>query len=99
MPEAVDRAAAAKRDELDLARLAGLEAHRGSGGDVEPHAARFLAVEFQRRIGFEKMIVRADLNRPVAAVGDRDRHAPAALVELDLAVFDKEFAGYHLRLT
>ena len=69
--EAVDRRGCRRaRPASTVARLARLEAHRGAGGDVEPHAARLLAVELQRRIGFEEMIVRADLDRPVAGVGD-----------------------------
>src|SRR5437868_14347218 len=76
--EAVDRALAGERDELHIAGLAGLEADGGAGGDVEAHAARFLAVEFQRGIGLEEMVVRADLDRAVAGVGDRERHGLAA---------------------
>ncbi len=36
--EAVDDAVARERDQLDRARLPGLEAHRGAGGDVQPEA-------------------------------------------------------------
>ena len=61
-----------------------------------PHAAGFLAVEFQRRIGLEEMVVRTDLDRAVAGVGDGERHGLAAGIELDLAVLDEEFAGDHL---
>src|ERR1700722_11719773 len=83
--------------ELDLAGLAGLEAHRGAGRDVEPHAARLVAREAQRMVGLEEMIVRADRDRPVARVGDLDRHALGARVELDLAGLDEQFAGNHAR--
>ena len=62
------------------ARLAGLEAHRRAGGDVEPHALGALAVELQRLVGLEEMIVAADLDRPVAGVGDLDGDRVAALV-------------------
>ena len=41
------------------------------------------------------MIVRADLYRPVAGVGDRERNTLAAFVELDLAVLNEIFAGDH----
>ena len=71
--------------EPHLARLAGLEAHGGAGGDVEPHALGALAVEVQRRVGLEEMIVAADLDRPVAGVGDLEGDRVAARVELDLA--------------
>src|SRR6516162_10109113 len=95
--ETVDGALARERHELNLARLSGLEPHRRAGGDIEPHAARFFAVEFQRRIGLEEMIVRADLDRTIAGIGDRQRHGLAARIELDLAVLDKAFAGDHNR--
>src|SRR5882757_11394312 len=93
--KAVDDALACERDELHVAGLARLEAHRGAGGDVEPHAAGASAIEFQRRIGFEEMIVRADLDRTVAGIRHRQRHRLATGVELDLAVLDEEFAGDH----
>src|SRR5262245_24869101 len=63
LPEPVDHALAGERNERDLACLPRFKAHRGAGGDIEPHAARLLAVEFQRRIGLEEVIVRADLDR------------------------------------
>src|ERR1041385_1998723 len=49
--EAVDGLLAGERHELHLAGLAGLEPHRCAGGDIEPHAAGFLSIEFQRRVG------------------------------------------------
>src|SRR5437879_8042527 len=57
----VDDAFPRERDELHVAGLAGLEADGGAGGDVEAHAAGFFAVEFQRRVGLEEVVVRADL--------------------------------------
>src|ERR1700722_10290060 len=92
----VDGAFSGQRDELHVAGLSRLEAHRGAGRDVEPHAARLLAVELQRRIGLEKLVLGADLDRTVAGIGDRERHRLAAGIELDLAVLDEEFAGDHL---
>ena len=76
--EAVDDALAGERDELDRARLPGLEAHRGAGRDVEPEAARRRAIERERRVGLGEVIVRADLDRPVAGVRDRQRDRRAA---------------------
>src|SRR4029077_7902693 len=84
-----------ERNQRDLARLPRLEPHRRPGRDVEPHAARLLAIELQRRIGLEEMIVRADLDRPVAGVGDGERRGLAAGVERDLAGLDEELAGGH----
>src|SRR4051812_2330711 len=57
--EAVDGLLAGHGDELDVAGLAGFEADRRAGGDVEAHAAGLLAVELQRRVGLEEMVVRA----------------------------------------
>src|SRR5882757_5132790 len=94
--KAVDDALACQRDELHITGLAGLEAHRGAGGDIEPHAAGLVSVEFQGRIGFEEVVVRADLDRAVAGVRYRQRHSLAAGVEFDLAVLDEEFAGDHV---
>src|ERR1700754_3684100 len=79
--EAVDGALAGERYELHLAGLARLKAHGGAGSDIEPHAARLLAIEFQRRIGLEEMIVRADLDRPVASIGDGERDRLATGIE------------------
>src|SRR5258708_15235141 len=70
----VDGALAGERNERDLARLSRFEAHRGAGCDIEPHAARLLAIEFQCRIGLEEMVVRADLNRPGPRLCDLQRH-------------------------
>src|ERR1700750_831068 len=94
--EAVDHAFSRERDELHVAGLAGLEADGGAGGDVEAHAAGLPAVEFQRGVGLEEMVVRAHLNGTVAGVGHRQRHGLAAGIELDLAVLDEEFAGDHV---
>src|SRR5262249_57158864 len=95
LPESIDRALAGERDQRDLAALARLEAHRGAGGDVEPHAARFFPIEFQGRIGLVEMIMRADLDRPVAGICDRERDSLATGIELDLAVLDEHLARDH----
>jgi hypothetical protein len=89
--EAIDPALAGERHQLHAARLAGLEAHRGAGGDVEPKAARRRPVESERRIGLGKVIVRADLDRPVAGVGDDQPEGFAAGVELDVAGWPLRF--------
>src|SRR5579872_2266033 len=86
--KAVDGALARKRHELHVAGLAGLETDRGPRGDIEPHAAGLLAIELERRIGLEEMIMRSDLDRAITRVGYRQRHRLAAGIELDLAVLD-----------
>src|SRR6266446_1262387 len=95
LPKPVDRALAGERNERDLTRLPRFKAHRRAGRDIEPHAARLLAIEFQRRIGLEEMIMRADLDRPVAGIGDVKRNRPAPGIELDLAVLDEHLSGDH----
>src|SRR6202035_5306487 len=92
LAEAIDGALAGDGDQRNVARLPRLEAHRSPGRNVEPHAARLLAVEAQRRVGFEEVVMRADLDRPVAGIGDRQRHGAAALVQFDVAVFYEIFA-------
>src|SRR3712207_3041306 len=62
----VDLALARERHQRDLAGGAGLEADSRAGGDVEAHAARLVALEAQRRVGLEEVVVAADLDRPVA---------------------------------
>src|SRR5579883_3220450 len=96
LAQAVDLALAGERDEAHLAALAGLEADRRAGGNVEAEAARPGAVEFQRRIGLEEMVVRADLDRPVAGIGDLQGQRLAVLVHDDVAGFGEDLAGLEL---
>ena len=86
-------APAAIRHQRHFARLAGFEAHRGAGRDIEPLATRGGAVERQRGVGFGEVIVAADLDRPVAGVGDGQRGAGKAGVQLDVAGGREDFAG------
>ena len=65
---------------------AGIGAHGGAGGDVEPHALGAFAIELQCVVGFEEVIVAADLNRSVAGVRHHDVLRRAAFVEHDVAV-------------
>ncbi|MNM80913.1 hypothetical protein D3C81_928960 [compost metagenome] len=81
--------------QLDIAALSRFEAHGGAGGNVQAHAATGGAVEGQGVVGFEKVIVRADLDRPVAAVGHRHADRAAADVEFDVAGPDLVFTGNH----
>src|SRR3954463_7450138 len=93
--EAEHAALAGVGHQVDLPRLAGLETHRGAGWDVEPHATRRLTLEAQRVVGLEEVVVRANLDRPVARGRDLDRHALRPRVELDLAGFYEQLAGNH----
>src|SRR5919106_524989 len=96
--EAAGPARAGDRHELDLARLPGLEAHRRAGRDVEATAARSLALELERGVGLEEMVVRADLNRAVAGIRHLQGDRGAVGIESDLAVADQIFAGNHQAL-
>ena len=55
--------------------------------------AATVAIEFERAIGLREVIVAADLDRPIAAVGHGHLHGLASFVEDDLAVCGKNFAG------
>jgi hypothetical protein len=93
--ESKNTACARERDQFDRALLPRLETHRGASGDIEPETARGGAIKAQRLVGLEKMVVRPDLDRPIAGVGDLhpDRAAPG--IELDLACLRKKFSRNH----
>src|SRR5205823_5396581 len=84
-------------DEPHVAALPRLETGRGAGRDVEAAAARLVAVELQGRIGLEEMVMRADLDRPVAGIRDGERDGRAAGVQLDIAIGGKQLPGDHPR--
>src|SRR5439155_19554054 len=71
--EADDAAGAGVGDEPHLTGLARLEPGRGPGRDIEAAAAHLVAVEPQRSVRLVKMIVRTDLDRSVAGIGDGQR--------------------------
>src|SRR5581483_5049011 len=79
-------------DEPHLTRLPRLEARRGTGRDVEAEAARLLAVELQCCIRLVEMVVRADLDRPVAGIGDGQSYGRSAGIHLDVAGGRNDFA-------
>src|SRR5216683_2753310 len=95
--EAEDAARPGIGDQPDLARLARLEAHRCSRRDIEPAATRFVALEGKGAVGFVEMVMRADLDRPVAGIGDVQRHCRAAGIELDLAGGNDDLTWDHRR--
>src|SRR5437867_12024997 len=93
-------AAAAESDQGDLLAFARLEANRSAGGNVQMHPKCLLAIELQRPVGFEEMVVATDLDRAVARV---DRHhclAGAAGIDFDLSFGGNDLArlgAIHLR--
>jgi hypothetical protein len=58
--------------------IAGLEAHSGSRGDIEPHSESSRSIETQAPIHFEEMKMRTDLDRAVADVGNLEFCGTAA---------------------
>jgi hypothetical protein len=58
-------------------------------------AAGGFAIEVERRIGLEEVIVRADLNRSVTGIAHDDLDARATDIELDVALFNQHFARDH----
>src|SRR3546814_16598676 len=83
--EATDTARTAVGHGRHVARLPRLETHGRAGGNVEPKPARLRAIEVERAVRFGAVIVRADLNRSVAPIGDRPGERRAAGIELNLA--------------
>mmetsp|Transcript_9643 Transcript_9643/g.23802 ORF Transcript_9643/g.23802 Transcript_9643/m.23802 type:complete len:491 (-) Transcript_9643:545-2017(-) len=66
-------------------RLPRLEAHRRTGGNVEPHSEAELAVEGQQRVGLDEVVVAANLDGAIPRVRHRDHHANAAGVKWHIA--------------
>ena len=83
-----------QRDQFCRPRLPRLEARRRAG-DVQPAAVGLLAVKLQRRIGLEEVVVRTDLNGPIACVRDRDGKSLSSGVDLELARDDLHLARNH----
>src|SRR5271166_5676445 len=88
-------APAAVGDQCDFAGLAGFETDRSAGGDVKPLAASGGAVEREGGIGFGEVIVAADLDWSVAGVGDGERGARQAGIEVYIAGQREDFAWDH----
>lgn len=80
---ALDDPVASDVDKGDRLGVARLEAHRGTGGDVEAHAIGCDAVKGQGGVGLDKVVVAADLDGAIAAARDAQAQAVAVLVELD----------------
>src|SRR6476660_2771431 len=95
IPQPGDDVAPGQLDQGDLAGYARLEPDRGAGRDVEPEAAGRRPVEGQRRVGLGEVVVRADLDGPVAGVlhGQRDPFPPRG--QLDGPVRGDDLARDH----
>lgn len=93
--ETVHRAGSGQRHQLHLALLARFEAHCGAGGDIQAIAGRLLAIELQRRVDLGEVVMRADLNRPVAVIFNDNAAGGAADVNRYLAGFYLIFSRDH----
>src|SRR5271169_10124 len=93
--EADDAALSGISDQPHLAALARLEARRRPGRDIEPVAARQFAIEGECGVRFVEMIMRADLDRPIAGIGDGQGHRRSADVDLDLVRRGEELSRDH----
>ena len=88
-----DHPGADERDEVDVHRDARFEPHGGTGRDVEAATVCLLAIEHERRVGFGEVVVRTDLDGPVAAVLDAQGvHGPSR-IDLDRLVGPDDLAG------
>jgi hypothetical protein len=94
----VDDAVAGDLYQLDRSLLPGFKSDGGAGSNIQAVAAGWLSIEFERFIDFIEMKVRTDLDRAIACVRHINFQNRATNIELDLARFYKNFAGYHLRL-
>src|SRR3989344_3043817 len=88
-------AMASQIDQFHIAALPGFETHRSAGRDIQAHTARCAALKGQRIVGLEEVVMRADLDGPVAAVGHAQADRATAGIKLDFAVLDLVFAGDH----
>src|SRR5580704_4441227 len=85
-------------DEPHLAALPRLEAGCGPCRYVEPIPAGLLAIKGECRIGLVEMIMRADLDRAVSGICDRQGNGRAAGVDLDLTGRGDDFSRDHRTL-
>jgi len=75
--------------------LPGLKAHGGTGGNIQSHPARRLPIEQESAINFKKVIVAADLDRPIARVFHQNVYDATSGVRFDLSRFNEVFAWMH----
>ena len=84
-----------ERDEFDVECDSRLEPDGGAGGHVQAMAAGRVAVEDERRVGLSEVIVRTDLDRPVATVLDAQPQHRSTGIDLDRVVRTGDLARDH----
>lgn len=75
--------------------MARLEAHCGSGRDIETVARCLLAIELQRRVDLGEVIMGADLNLPVTVIFNDNAAGSPVGVKRYLARFNLIFSWDH----
>jgi hypothetical protein len=80
-------------DEGNSLGFARLEAHRGTGWDVEAPTGGCAAVEIERAVRLRKMVVTAYLNRSVTQVRHLYVESVATFIDHDLSVQSQHFPG------
>src|SRR5262249_12955385 len=94
--EPVHHAASRVGDQPDLLGVARLKTRRSAAGKVEPHAVGLRAVEDQRLVHLEEVIMGTDLHRPVAGVVDGERDDGSPRVELEIRLVKQVLARNHV---
>ena len=69
----------------------GLEHRRQQAHEIIGALARLVAVEAQRRVGLEEMVMRANLNGAITAIGDAERQRLAAFIHHDVTRLRNNF--------
>ena len=94
---AVNHATTSKLGQLHFLFFARLKAHRRAGRMVKPQAERRGAIERERPIGFEEVVVAADLDGPVTGIFDDEAKRAAAGIREDRSgiFIQKIFARIH----
>jgi hypothetical protein len=93
--QAVHLARAGERHERHDLLVARLEAHGRPRGNIEPHAPCLGAVEGQRLVRLEEVVVRPHLDRPVPRIRDRHLRRRPTDIGLDVPLFQEILAGNH----
>jgi hypothetical protein len=85
----------AERHQRNFLLLAWLKANSRAGRNIQSHPSGCLPLEYESAIDFEKVIVAADLNRPITRVFNQSSCDATTDVRLDISRSDKVFAWMH----
>src|SRR5690349_3828099 len=93
--EAIHYSGAAVWDQRNFTSLARLKAHSCSCRNIKAVSERSLAIKLESRVRLGEVVMAADLDWPVACVGNGKGDGIAILIKDDLARCWKNFARYH----